>query len=1438
MNGEDVCQNDDDCADNPCDGTCTDGIAGYTCSCPAGQVADPTNSDKCVDKDECDTGDNDCDPVRGSCSNDAPGFTCGCKSGYELADDSNNCNDVDECAAELNPCAGEVKTKCSNTVGGYECVCQDGTSFEDGSCVDNEDNCKPGACGANQVCTDEVDTFSCSCSAGYEEEGDGSCVDKNECSGTAHGCEYPQDCRNTEGSWSCDCSAGWKNVALEGEPTSCQDVNECTEGNVAVFSCNEPNKGVCVNRDSDYTCECDDGWEDNNGVCTDIVDCPFACANGGVNGGCTDGDGSYECWCSEHYQLADGGACDKIDYCGTGDYDCAHIANSVCNDDPAGSYTCDCTSEGTLTDVFKNVTNEFGNVTTQELDYQYCLLPQEEDRDEEVVEGDEGDENDGDNNSNDGDEEEPVTCEDGFHMVEGLCEDKNECNGDGVFTCNEPGKGLCSNTEGGYTCNCSPGYVMIQDGSCSSINDCELDSCPDPNSNCVDGHMGFSCECNSGYVDNDGACEWVDRCPTSNMNCNATSVSVCFDGGEGSTLVCGDSTCAEDCGENASCTGSFDNYECACDSGYSLQNSTCTDDNECLNGQVGYNACTVGPAHTSCENTEGGWYCNCAAGYEHDEDMNCVSTTDCDGTEVCDLANRGQCEEREGAELYACGCDAGYSFSGIAYDSPCVNDNECSSSTICDGKPNSSCNDSPGSYSCDCDEGWTEGVNNTCVNVNECDGDVCANGVCEDNQGSYTCTCNAGYFNKDNAQSCSDVNECIFENSATYTCQEQNKNTCVNNDGGYSCTCNTGWVADDNGDCIDKDMCASEGMNCDKDADCTDDGDGSGFTCTCRAGFTGDGENCDDLDECIEDPGYCSGKPNSSCVNKILGQGAECVCNQFYQEDGNGQCEDIDECSGDDKFTCDEPNQGQCVNTANGYYCACNEGFGDINEDDSCQDIDECSGDVCDANASCENNDGGFKCTCNAGFAGNGYTCEDIDECQSQGCSDPNSTCENNDGGYACRCNSGYKEVSNTCVNIDECNEGENPCLANYVNETIPGRSGCNDLEGSYECTCAPGLEEDGNGDCTNVDECNAGGYACGPNGICTDVVLRDGSVGFTCTCEDGFQGGYFAGSFFCSDINECTRDVDPVDCGFGGRCSNTNGGFECVCPSGFKLNSDGLCADIDECGDGTYSCGAEDGNRGSCNNIDGDYECLCNQGWKEPNAALNETVCQPINECTNGDSNCDSNAQCNDVKSYLTNNWVGFTCSCNEFYQGDGHTCEDINECEDATDDCDRVTEVCQNDVGTGFTCNCASGYAATGVNGTCENVDECDGANPCDENALCHDTEGSYECECQGEYTGDGQPGNCAVCPSTECWDWDADAKECKLKSNSGNNACTSITCDSNSMTFGWNSALWGLEQGEFPMFVDMNVDPDYNATLDKFTWTIGLEGEGVSYDVVGGK
>merc|ERR1712176_1536156 len=142
-------------------------------------------------------------------------------------------------------------------------------------------------------------------------------------------------------------------------------------------------------------------------------------------------------------------------------------------------------------------------------------------------------------------------------------------------------------------------------------------------------------------------------------------------------------------------------------------------------------------------------------------------------------------------------------------------------------------------------------------------------------------------------------------------------------------------------------------------------------------------------------------------------------------------------------------------------------------------------------------------------------------------------------------------------------------------------------------------------------------------------------------------------------------------------------------------------------------------------------------------------------------------------------------------------------NECDAKTHDCDAVTEVCQNDVGTGFTCGCADGYAPNAAkNDTCEDVDECSftGSDyPCDANALCTNIPGSYECECQGEYTGD--------------------------------DACTSITCDYNSMAFGWNSALFGLNKGDFASFVDPNVDPEYNATEDAYSWSIGLEGEGVT-------
>merc|ERR1739838_885309 len=38
-----------------------------------------------------------------------------------------------------------------------------------------------------------------------------------------------------------------------------------------------------------------------------------------------------------------------------------------------------------------------------------------------------------------------------------------------------------------------------------------------------------------------------------------------------------------------------------------------------------------------------------------------------------------------------------------------------------------------------------------------------------------------------------------------------------------------------------------------------------------------------------------------------------------------------------------------------------------------------------------------------------------------------------------------------------------------------------------------------------------------------------------------------------------------------------------------------------------------------------------------------------------------------------------------------------------------------------------------------SCEDVDECEGTNDCAVNAMCHNLEGSYECECNEGFTGD---------------------------------------------------------------------------------------------------
>jgi len=96
------------------------------------------------------------------------------------------------------------------------------------------------------------------------------------------------------------------------------------------------------------------------------------------------------------------------------------------------------------------------------------------------------------------------------------------------------------------------------------------------------------------------------------------------------------------------------------------------------------------------------------------------------------------------------------------------------------------------------------------------------------------------------------------------------------------------------------------------------------------------------------------------------------VCKCFEGLTGNGlNCQDIDEC------TYKPCNQfARCINTFSSYHCECINGY--RNNIKECVEIDECEEkiDDCHDNAVCINLNGTFKCNCKPGFFGNGSLCE------------------------------------------------------------------------------------------------------------------------------------------------------------------------------------------------------------------------------------------------------------------------------------------------------------------------------------------------------------------------------------------------------------------------------------------------------------------------------
>ncbi|XP_025082470.1 multiple epidermal growth factor-like domains protein 6 isoform X16 [Pomacea canaliculata] len=1223
-----TCDQDvDECLANVsiCNGpheVCNNTLGGHDCLCVDGYQKNDTDTctactegtygKDCSSRCTCVTHNTvNCSNVDGACT---------CQSGWN----GSRCEqDIDECAHSQPPSCVANST-CSNTNGSYLCVCDTGyLSLPDGNCtactgntfgancskqcrcnltntvscdhVTGDCDCKKGwdgvACDVRDLCSNVTSNCTgdkercnntesgpeCVCEDGYHYNASGVCV---ECSTGTYGGNCSSTCtcitNNTVNcskvDGACTCRSGWTGGNCS------DDINECTAHSSSPCVANS----TCHNTNGSYLCVCDTGYHTHaDGNCTECVNntygtnCTSPCQCNVTNTvSCHHVTGN--CTCKQGWE---GHTCDTdIDECVThncsGQYEMCHNI--------AGGYDCVCVTgyQRSASSICIPCTgNTFGANCSEHCE---CNVTNTVSCDH--VTG-------------------SCNCSKGW--VSATCNIKDLCSN---LTLNCTGdKERCNNTENGPECVCEDGYhynasgVCVEcssgtyGGNCSSTCTCVTNNTV--NCSKVDG----ACTCRSGWTggncsDDINECTAHSSSPcVANSTCyntNGSYLCVCDTGyqthADGNCTECVNNTYGTNCSSQCQCnvTNTVSCHHvtanCTCKQGWS--GSKCNDDlDECSSNT---HNCTS--SHQMCINSAGGFTCVCADGYHYNASMVCDACgptafgRNCSLTCPCVTNNTVSCNNVNGS----CTCNSGWNGTKCEQDI-----NECAQSPPPSCVANSTCVNTNGSYLCVCNTGYQTLLDGNCT---ECTNDTYGSNCSTQCQCNVTntvschhvtgnCTCKQGWT----GPTCdTDIDECV-----THNCSGQNE-MCHNTAGGYDCVCVTGYQRSASSICI---PCAAGtyGNNCTLPCTCITNNtancsnvDGA---CTCNIGWRG--KSCEqDIDECKQSPPP-SCVANSTCSN--TNGGYLCVCDTGFHSLLDGNCT---ACTGN-TFGANCSRQCQCnvTNTVSCDHvtgsCNCSKGWDGAmcNIKDLCSNHTlNCTGDK----ERCNNTENGPECVCEDGYHYNasgvcvecssgtyGGNCSSLCTCITEN----TVNCSKVDG--ACTCRSGWTG-GNCSDDINECTaHSSSPCVAN---------STCYNTNGSYLCVCDTGYLTHADGNCT---ECvnNTYGTNCRTQCQCnvTNTVSCHHVTG-NCTCKQGWTGPNCD-----NDIDECSSNSHSCR-GLNQTCSNTAGGFTCVCTDGYHYNASMVCEDIDECV--THNCS---GQNEMCHNTAGSYECVCVAGYQKGTSSI-----------------------------------------------------------------------------------------------------------------------------------------------------------------------------------------------------------------------------------------